>query len=280
MRAFTASSWAGGITASIAATLLVTAASWVAKLTRRHSISSYAYHRAAVTIALLLVMLANVFLWAPLGEWYPLLQVTSFIIISVITWKEVDQFWQVGLVSADRTVASGLDYSGSLALCTDSLDFLGVGASKLVRETRQFEAAVARCHRVNRPMRFLLCDPEDEELIGIARQAGRQSDEYRRTVQDSLRVLAKLKKGRALNLEVRFYNRLPLFRLMFINERICLASHYVFGEGTGAQLPQLHVVRSIGQGRRDVESLYYPLHAYFQQLWRDAAVWDFESRLD
>ena len=161
-------------------------------------------------------------------------------------WKELNQFWQLGLVGAGRKIAAGLDYKQSLSLCSNSLGFLGIGASKLTREWKEFEGAIDRCHRPNRPIRLLLCDPGNEELIRMVRQAGRGPDEYQNTVKDSLRKIATLRIQREKNIKVRFYKELPLFRLMFIDDSLCLASHYVFGEGDGSQLPQLHVRKTIG----------------------------------
>ena len=60
---------------------------------------------------------------------------------------------------------------------------------------------------------------------------------------------------------------------MFIDDWLCLASHYVFGEGDGSEFPQLHVRRSAME--RDVNSLYYPFEQYFDELWANAETWDF-----
>jgi hypothetical protein len=125
---------------------------------------------------------------------------------------------------------------------------------------------------------MLLCDPDNEELIRMARQAGRGEDEYQQTVKESLSKIATLRTKREKNIKVRFYKELPLFRLMFIDNSLCLASHYVFGEGDGSQLPQLHVRKTIGS-QRDNELLYYPFQSYFEYMWKNAQRWDFKSRI-
>jgi hypothetical protein len=198
------------------------------------------------------VLAADVGMWFVLDESYLLFLVPTLASLCILVWKELDQFWQIGLVGADRHVADGLGYSDSLSLCRNSLDFLGIGASKLVREAQAFEDALNRCHRDNRPMRFLLCHPDDKQLIRMAQQAGRATNEYQETVRRTLVVLARFRNQRAKNIEVRFYNGLPLFRLMFIDDAFCLASQYVFGEGDGSKLPQLHVVRAPKSESRDV----------------------------
>lgn len=208
--------------------------------------------------------------------WIPFL-ITTLPVGWLIT-HELFSFWRIGLVGADQSANLGISYAKALGICRDSLDFLGIGASKLTMERDAFVAAIARCNRPERPIRFLLCTPTNETLQSAAKQAGRPEREYQDRVRESLRVLKQQREDQARNIEVRFYSDLPLFRLMFINDSLCVASHYVLGEGDGSQLPQLHVRRSIWD-RRDNESIYYPLRLYFDQLWEKAAPWDFREHI-
>jgi len=235
------------------------------------------YRKVLLLTLLVLWIVLDIFLYTHLSGYRFLLASTfSFVVAAFFTWKELNQFWELGLIGADRQISKGIDFKRSLALCSNSLEFLGIGASKLTREPN-FESTMQRCHRSHTPIRFLLCDPQSPELQQIARQAGRDPEEYQRTVRDSLRIIAQQNKDRARNIEVRFYRRLPLFRLMFIDGWLCLASHYVFGEGEGSQWPQLHIRKL--RSRRDVESLYEPFRRYFQELWDEATEWDFASYL-
>ena len=271
------SSWSGAVLASVISAVLIEVARICVDRTRADLVRRNPITRRILLAGVAVVVLGiNLYMWYWLGEWYPLFFVVSSLVLGRLIWKEINQFWQVGLTGADRQVVSGLNYGTSLKLCTNSLDFLGIGASKLVREGEAFADAINRCHRDTRAIRFLLCNPDNADLIRMAKQAGRETGEYQRTVRDAIQTLAKFRVERERNIEVRFYNRLPLFRLMFIDESFCLASHYVFGEGDGSQLPQLHVVRSVGPHRRDVESLYFPLQQYFEQLWEESTPWDFK----
>ena len=230
-----------------------------------------------VALAILWVSLHIFFYFSLTGFRFLFASILSFVVAAYFAWNELDQFWQLGLIGADREISDGIDFKRSLDLCSNSLEFLGIGASKLTRQNN-FDEVMGRCHRSHTPIKFLLCDPNNPELQRIAMQAGRDPGEYQRTVRESLRIVAQQKKFRARNIEVRFYQRLPLFRLMFIDEWLCLASPYVFGEGEGGQWPQLHVRRMPSQ--RDVESLYEPFRRYFQELWRESADWDFISHLE
>ena len=90
--------------------------------------------------------------------------------------------------------------------------------------------------------------------------------------------MKRLKFEQARHIEVRFYSQVPLFRLMFINNKLCIASHYIVGEGDGSRIPQLHVVHRTPLSR-EVESLYFTLRKYFEQLWKESTPWDFEQYL-
>lgn len=221
-------------------------------------------------------VIANALFRHYLPEYAEWLFISSFVILTVSWWLEVRRYWHLGIVGIGAT--AGTDrYTDALAMCSNSLDFLGIGARKLTDKQPAFEDAIDRCHRQNRPIRLLLCAPDNAELIAFAKQARQPSEEYQERVRASLRVIRQLRLDRARNIEVRFYEHLPVFRLMFVDEELCLASHYVFGEGDGSQLPDIYIRRRTG--KRDVDSIYYGFQQYFEQLWKRATSWDFESHL-
>ena len=202
----------------------------------------------------------------------------TFTILAYFLWREPNQFSEIGLIHADRSVEAGLGYDESLKLCKNRLDFLGIGASKLTSSS-EFVPAVTRCNRVDVPIRFLLTKPNNHRLELAARQKGLDPVKYREKVEDSLRILQRLKKSSGMNIEVRFYpseneRDMPLFRMMFINDSILLLSYNIFGEGDGSQLPQIHLKNFLD--RRNVESFYSPFSSYYTQLWEDSTSWDFE----
>jgi hypothetical protein len=202
---------------------------------------------------------------------------TSSAAIAWIARSELYQFWRIGLVGADAQIQIGIDFRKALNLVSNSMDFLGIGAAKLTGESSAFESAIARCQRPDRAVRFLLCRPDNDRLQQMAQSADQDRTSYRKKVEKSLRTIAGLRNDRAWNIQVRFYREFPTFRLMFIDDLLCLASHYVLGKGSGADMPQLHVIKF--QGSRDVDSLYYAFSAYFDRFWADAEPWDFKQYL-
>ena len=187
-----------------------------------------------------ILILFAVVIWGALNfairDYFPLL-LSSVIIVGFLGW-EVVRLWFVGIVGCDREIRIGIDYAKSLSMCKTSMEFLGVGAAKLTAQSGEFENAIRRCASDVVPVRLLLCDPASENLAIIAKQAGVPEEEYRRKVRESLRVIADLRNRREQNIQVRFYPTrfMPLFRLIFINGSICLASHYKFGEGDGSDV--------------------------------------------
>ena len=58
-------------------------------------------------------------------------------------------------------------------------------------------------------------------------------------VKESLRFIASLRDREQKNITVRFYQQFPAFRLMFIDDAICLMSYYIMGKGDGSKLPPI-----------------------------------------
>ncbi|MDO9558247.1 MAG: hypothetical protein Q7I89_01005, partial [Syntrophales bacterium] len=156
-------------------------------------------------------------------------------------------------------------------------------AQRVTALTNEFEQALRRC-RPDKPIRFLLLKPTDENLTYAAQRAGSDKTEYINNVLNSLKKIADIRNRRNYNIQVRFYHdapegkprAVPIFRLVFIDDKLCLMSYNVFGEGGGSELPQLHVVAVKGD-RKASESFYYALEQYYESLWAQADPWEFKE---
>jgi hypothetical protein len=194
------------------------------------------------------------------------LSVTLWIVHSVLT-----RFWEVGALWADLEVRRGFGYRAALKRCTKELYFMGLGASKLTHD-EEFEPAIRRCNtNEGGTLKFLLIDPSNPVLTKAAQVADKRESKYNEVVGDSLRILTELRTRKRLNVEVRFYRVAftPIFRLMFIDDELCLVSYYVYGEGDGSQLPQLHLMRA-PRGAREPTSIYSAFKRYFEAVWAEA----------
>jgi hypothetical protein len=185
--------------------------------------------------------------------------------------------WRVGLVGADVQTRRGLTAADSLKLCTSDLRFLGTGATKLTR-SGEFAGAMARCTSSGNTIRMLLSKPDAENLVTAAKLAAKPEGEYRTSVTTSLRAIAELRDKRGANIEVRFYSGVPPFRLMFINDRLCLFSYNVYGTADETKYPQLLIASNLSDKRR---SYFWGLEKYFDRAWEAAVdnVWNFKEFL-
>lgn len=126
-----------------------------ARTARRNPI----YRRQRLIGMLVIWGTCNVFVfWMASGAW-PSFFLLSLIIAGIVVFNELNQFWKIGLVGADRQVKAGIGYVAALTMCKSSLDFLGIGASKLIEHQKDFREAIDRCHRSDKPVRLLLSRP-------------------------------------------------------------------------------------------------------------------------
>jgi len=200
-----------------------------------------------------------------------------FLLLLLLLLVEFGSQRFVGIIGVDRQVKTGLSYDKALSLCKNRMSFLGLGASKLTRSS-EFEPAILRCTHEN-PVRLLLLKPSDNRLIQAARRAKKDTTGYKRIVRNSLRIIKEMKDTRGVNIEVRFCNERPIFRLMFIDDSICLVSYYALGEGDGSQLPQVHLLKNPFR-RRTVNSFYYAFSTHFDRIWEKSDRWNFSDYLE
>lgn len=269
------------VVASLAAGGILWALSWSSK----HLSTSFGRRRA--TLGTLLVALI-VLLWLgglvgsellvpKITAWQARsFQITTTLVIFGLLLRELVEFWRIGLRSARATVTHGVSYKRALKLVKSNILFLGTGAAKLTGSD-EFAAALLRC-TPSREIKFLLLSPDHETLRTAAMRAGKGETQYRETVLRSLRAIAEVRKARNLRLSVRFYSHEQIWRLMFVDEHVCLASYNVFGEGDGSQLPQL-LVTAANDAQREVISFFYAFRRYYDEVWSTAVDWDFEQYL-
>jgi hypothetical protein len=190
---------------------------------------------------------------------------------------------QVGLYRVDTAVSTGIDYARALRLAKNSIDFLGTGAFKLTTSA-EFEPAIARCNRQDRPIRFLLSHPGNPALVRAAAQAGDSPRTYQHRVQQSLSRLADLKLRRQMNIDVRFYQSVitdespETFRLMIIDDAICLCSYNIYGRGEGRDAPQLMFRNSLNAD--NTKLFYICFQQYFESKWAASNAWNPQDYID
>lgn len=110
-------------------------------------------------------------------------------------------------------------------------------------------------------------------LEKAAQRNGHIADEYTERVRETLRTIESLAKSKDLNIEIREYSASAgssqQFRLMFLNDDICLLSWTVWDKSEGRDNPQIVLSKS---GRDKPErTMYRALMDNFEDRWEAAS---------
>lgn len=194
----------------------------------------------------------------------------SLVIVAFAGFWIVRPFSRAGIYAAYETTSKGIGFEQSLKLVHSKLDFLGIGADKLTRSA-EFEQALLRVSRAGSPVRLLLSSPDNPILRAVANRASLNPTVYQKRVKESLGRLARLRIDKGFNIEVRFYaatseKDYQQFRLMFIDERICLVSHTVWDTSDGGSNPQIVLV---AKPERRTRQLIAAFSDHFERVWND-----------
>lgn len=272
-----------GVIDSIIAALIIITVSWIVTRPTLRRALGYNSMVARIMISVLSII---VFALVALFRSQLATILTGLGLIAVLSYYHLQPLHRlnlIGIVDADVTVAAGVDYRESLKLCQNQFDFLGVGASKLT-SLPEFAQLVKRCNRTFRPIRLLLCDPHDLMIQIGAYREDVAVERKQQAIKQSLQYIADLKRKGNHNIEVRFYSadeelNHPKFRLVFIDNSICLVSYRVWGFGDGSGLPQLRL--KVHRDGRESTGFYYPFREYFEALWKasESGRWDFSKYL-
>jgi len=174
----------------------------------------------------------------------------------------------VGITNAFATTRQGIAAEDTLRLVKRDLVFLGIGAKKLT-STDEFDAMLSRVAAAGGSLKFLLSPPQNTALEEMARRNGRDDFSYRSRVKESIREIFKRASAAGATFEVRLYNlnqeiALPHFRLLFIDDRLCVFSQLLWSAGEGLDNPQLVLRRNDDSAG---SSLYKGYRDYFDTLW-------------
>jgi hypothetical protein len=215
---------------------------------------------------IILVVLHNAFQFA--------LCDSLFLAFAFLSNQEIGRFSRIGVVDAYSTTVGGVNYKRALSMATKSMDFLGIGGDKITIEP-EFEEAMVRCASSNQKVRFLLSPHYNPVLEKVARLNGTSAGSYGDKVKQSVTRIAELRKSRSLDIEVRYYaakhdKDYQQFRLMFINDHLCLWSWTVWGKHIGRDNPQVILKNLDHDAQVRVPSAYKAFKDHFDALWSDS----------
>lgn len=192
----------------------------------------------------------------------------SFLGFSILVWWILRDLSRVGITNAFQTTAQGISATESLKQVKHDLAFLGIGAKKLT-DTPEFESMIRRCKAAGGGLKFLLSGPDNPALEIMAKRNGRNDLTYRSRVKESIREIVTRAEASGVDFEIRLYEldqeiALPHFRLMFIDQRLCIFSQLLWSANEGLDNPQL-ILRPNADSAES--SLYQGYRKYFDDLW-------------
>lgn len=192
----------------------------------------------------------------------------AFTTFALLVFFVLSDLSKIGITNAFATTRQGVSAEDTLRLIERDLVFLGIGAKKLT-QTDEFDNMLRRCAAADGSLKFLLSNPENAALEQMARTNGRDDLSYRSRVKESIREIFKRAPESGVKFEVRLYNldqeiALPHFRLVFIDNRLCVFSQLFWTTAEGLDNPQLVIRRNEGSAGT---SLYKGYRDYFDTLW-------------
>lgn len=192
----------------------------------------------------------------------------AFATFTLMVFWVLKDLSSVGITNAFATTRQGVSAGDTLRLVKRDIAFLGIGAKKLTA-TDEFDSMLNRCAAARGSLKFLLSSPDNKALEEMARRNGRDDLSYRSRVKESIREIFKRATAAGATFEVRIYDlqqeiALPHFRLVFIDDRLCVFSQLLWSAGEGLDNPQLVLRRNQSSAG---SSLYNGYRDYFDTLW-------------
>ena len=272
----------GGLITNVISTPLTLFVAWLISL-----VNTYLSRHTKVGIPVKLLIVALFLLagqciavWLSSGILVLVVAVASI----VLGWWALRGLFRVGLIDAFSRTSSGIEPAASLKLAHESIEFLGIGANKLTTDP-EFEAAIRRCSSGGngQTCRFLLTPPSNNFLETLALRNGGNATAYKDKVTESLKIFANLKINKKLSLDVRFYksgegSEFQQFRLMILNDDLCLTSWTVWDDKLGMNNPQI-ILRRASKVADQKATLFKAFKEHFEVMWQEGEVVDLKEYL-
>jgi hypothetical protein len=164
----------------------------------------------------------------------------------------------VGIVQSFPTFAKGPGLPQIIESVTTEFVFWGISAKSLLSND-EFRELMIKKSKGDCVFKFLLLKPTSPFVAMRALEEGDTAIGWKNEIEANVIRLKELKDEHHLNIEVRLYNRFPVFRTIFVNSNTMYFGWYSIGL-PGIRSPLLIIQN--GQG-----TLYHPLRLIFNEIW-------------
>lgn len=169
----------------------------------------------------------------------------------------------VGIV---KMLPSTMEGEGSTSSILNEVDksfyFMGIAGTKWIQKADNFERTMRKLTAIHgSKVRFILLNPMSEEARNMSLAEGKSQYYMRDLVLNNLRTLKTLKDELGINLEVKLFSHMPVFRIAIVDEEKIYFGQYRINSG-GENLSQI-----VLQGKDKM--LYRELSQYYSIAWDD-----------
>lgn len=192
---------------------------------------------------------------------------TSTLLLVFIFIKELKMYWDVGLYQITPTIAKDT-YVRCFNSAKYSFSLIGTNAYSFVN-LEEFELMIKRIKECSGTICLLLADPHSPALIEAALNRNCKDNLYQLQASIALGQLLNMidKLGVAIDIKIYYAmttNELPIFRSMFIDNHLSVASIAIYGRSDhGKDFPQIFATNDM----KSPKSMYNVVYRYFLKIW-------------
>ncbi|MCX6680093.1 MAG: hypothetical protein NTX42_07000 [Methanothrix sp.] len=191
---------------------------------------------------------------------YFLIITLSLIIISFLAIKWAKYYFK-GIEDVVESTVSGKG-SASSVLSEANSDFMlmAIAARKWIDTGALMDKKMRDFGTRRGNLKFLLLNPNSDECKRLSISQGLNEDHVSDLIIKTLKGLAEKSHNKYLNIEIRLYDFMPIFRIVIIDEKTIYLGFYRAGT-TGGDSFQL-ILKPVAE-----QSLYKPIKEYFITVW-------------
>lgn len=198
-------------------------------------------------------------------DWLQVSLVTGFVLVTYIlylfiskSWKKLKSINDIGietvLYGKDRPELNDYEIKTS-----GDFIFWGISAKRVIEDLTIREKLIEISKR-NHSIKFLLLDPNSIHLPRKASDENENAETWKNEIKLSIQKIKEFATNNNMTIEVRTYDFLPIWRLIFMNNDLLYVTYFFKGR-QGIQSPLLKLKDD------QFDNLYRAFKFQFEEVW-------------
>lgn len=167
---------------------------------------------------------------------------------------------EAGLIAINSSDSTKIGIVEVVPQLRHSFSFWGISAKRTI-SSLPFRTLLNEIQKTNIKIRFLLFDPNSENVERKAKDESDSPEAWKRDISATIERIKELINKYPNNIELHIYSEFPIWRIMFIDESSAIVHYFPSGK-QGPESPQLIV------DKRE-NSLFEPLFKEFNEIWNN-----------